>query len=75
MAVPAGAGSFPPATSPRQVTGNRILLGAFLELVLIIANIGTAVCRVSLLKRVSEVCAVGFVTARLVECTSPDWGS
>jgi hypothetical protein len=47
---------------------NRILLGAFLELLLIIANIGTAVVVYPLLKRVSEVCAVGYVTARLVEC-------
>jgi hypothetical protein len=48
---------------------NKILLGAFLELLLIIANIGTAVVVYPLLKRVNEVCAVGYVTARLVECT------
>jgi hypothetical protein len=48
---------------------NRILLGAFLELLLIIANIGTAVVVYPLLKRVNEVCALGYVTARLVECT------
>ena len=48
---------------------NRILLGAFLELLLIIANIGTAVVVYPLLKRVSEICALGYVTARLVECT------
>ena len=48
---------------------NRILLGAFLELLLIIANIGTAVVVYPLLKRVNEICAVGYVTARLVEST------
>jgi len=48
---------------------NRILLGAFLELLLIIANIGTAVVVYPLLKRVSEICALGYVTARLIEST------
>jgi Domain of unknown function (DUF4386) len=48
---------------------NRIFLGAFLELLLIIANIGTAVVVYPLLKRVSEICALGYVTARLIECT------
>ena len=48
---------------------NRIFLAAFLELLLIIANIGTAVVVYPLLKRVNEICAIGYVTARLVECT------
>jgi uncharacterized protein DUF4386 len=48
---------------------NRIFLAAFLELVLIIANIGTAVVVYPLLKRVNEICAVSYVTARVVECT------
>jgi Domain of unknown function (DUF4386) len=48
---------------------NRIFLGAFLELLLIIANIGTAVVIYPLLKRVNEALALGYVTARLVECT------
>jgi hypothetical protein len=48
---------------------NRIFLGAFLELLLIIANIGTAVVVYPLLKRVSEICAIGYVTARVMECT------
>jgi hypothetical protein len=48
---------------------NRILLAAFLELLLIIANIGTAVVVYPLLKRASEVCALGYVTARIMECT------
>jgi uncharacterized protein DUF4386 len=48
---------------------NRIFLAAFLELLLIIANIGTAVVVYPLLKRANEICAIGYVTARLVECT------
>jgi hypothetical protein len=46
---------------------NRIFLGAFLELLLIIANIGTAVVLFPILKRQSEILALGWVTARLVE--------
>ena len=48
---------------------NRIFLAAFLELLLIIANIGTAVVVYPLLKRENEILAIGYVTARLVECT------
>ena len=46
----------------------RIFVGATLELLLIIANIGTAVVPYALFKRYNEKLAVGFVTARLVEC-------
>jgi hypothetical protein len=45
----------------------RVLLGAFLELLLIIANIGSAVVLFPILKRQSEPLALGFVTARVVE--------
>jgi hypothetical protein len=45
----------------------RVLLGAFLELLLIIANIGTAVVLFPILKRQSESLALGYVTARVVE--------
>jgi len=48
---------------------DEIFLGAFLELLLIIANIGTAVVVYPLLKRVNEVCAISYVTARVIECT------
>jgi hypothetical protein len=48
---------------------NRILLGVFLELLLIIANIGTAVVIFPVVKRQSEELALGYVTARLFECT------
>jgi hypothetical protein len=44
-------------------------IGAVLELLLIIANVGTAVVPFSIHKRVHEAGAVAYVTARLVECT------
>jgi hypothetical protein len=50
-------------------SANRILFGAFLELLLIIANIGTAVVVYPLLKRQNHILSLGYVTARLVECT------
>jgi hypothetical protein len=48
---------------------NRILLGALLELLLIIANIGTAVVLFPVLRRQNEGLALGYVAARFVECT------
>jgi hypothetical protein len=45
-----------------------IAFGAVLELILIIANIGTAVLPYSIHKRVSEPGAMAFVTARVMEC-------
>ena len=48
---------------------NRIFFGALLELLLIIANIGTAVVIFPIVKRQSEELALGYVTARIVECT------
>jgi Domain of unknown function (DUF4386) len=48
---------------------NRIFFGALLELILIIANIGTAVVVYPILKRQNHILALGYVTARLVECT------
>jgi hypothetical protein len=46
----------------------RILLGALLELLLIIANIGTAVVIVPIMRRHSEELSIGYVTARIFEC-------
>jgi hypothetical protein len=46
----------------------QILFGALLELLLIIANIGTAVVIFPIVKRQSEELALGYVTARLFEC-------
>ena len=47
----------------------RILFGALLELLLIIANIGTAVVIVPIMRRLNEELTIGYVTARLFECT------
>src|SRR4029079_7045382 len=47
----------------------RILFGALLELLLIIANIGTAVVTVPIMRRFNEELAIGYVTARIIECT------
>ena len=47
----------------------RVLFGAFLELLLIIANIGTAVVIVAIMRRRYEDLAIGYVTARIFECT------
>ncbi|HLL39616.1 MAG TPA: DUF4386 domain-containing protein, partial [Rubrobacteraceae bacterium] len=44
-----------------------VRLGALLELILVVANIGTAVVLWPVLKRVNEILALGFVTARIVE--------
>jgi hypothetical protein len=64
----------PVVDDPRYIVGggaadNRVLTGAFLELILIIANIGTAVVLYPILKRVNEILALGYVTARVAECT------
>src|SRR4028119_2029245 len=58
---------------PRYILGggaadNGLAFGAFLELLLIIANIGTAVVLYPIVKRVNEILALGYVTARIVEC-------
>lgn len=45
----------------------RVLWGAFSEVLLVIANIGTAVALFPLLKRQHEGLALGFVAARVVE--------
>jgi hypothetical protein len=47
----------------------RILFGALLELLLIIANIGTAVVIVPIMRRQFEDLSIGYVTARIFECT------
>ena len=56
---------------PGYITGagpdTSVLVGAFLELLLIIANIGTTLTLFPVLKRQNEVLALGFVTARIVE--------
>jgi Domain of unknown function (DUF4386) len=53
-----GAGADPTAS---------VAFGAVLELILIIANVGTAVVPYAIFKRYSEGLALGYVSARLVE--------
>ena len=55
-----GAGADPTAS---------VALGGLLELVTIVANVATAVVLFPILKRQSEAGALGYVSARLVECT------
>jgi Domain of unknown function (DUF4386) len=63
----------PVLDDPGYITGTgsetRVLFAAFLEVLLVIANIGTAVVLFPVLKRQSETLALGYVTARIVECT------
>ena len=47
---------------------NRIYFGALLELILIIANIGTAIVLIPLLKRQHEILTFSYVAARIMEC-------
>jgi hypothetical protein len=73
--IPAAFVLYPPVLDdPRYIVGvagadNSVRLGAFLELILIITNIGTAVVLWPVLKRVNEILALGFVTARVMEST------
>ena len=57
---------------PRYILGggaadNGLSFGALLELILIIANIGSAIVLYPVAKRVSEILALGFVAARVME--------
>ena len=47
----------------------RVALGAFLEVLLIVANVGSAVVLFPVLKRQNEGLALGYVTARIIEST------
>jgi len=46
---------------------NRIRLGAFLEFLLIIANVGTAVVLYPIARRQNVILAIGYVAARIME--------
>jgi len=46
----------------------QVLFGALLELLLIVANIGTAVVIFPIVRRLNEELALGYVTARVFEC-------
>ena len=47
---------------------NQIYLGAFLELLLVISNVGTAVVLYPIVRRQDELLAIGYVAARIIEC-------
>ena len=61
----------PILTDPNYITGSgpdtRVLIGAVLELFLIVTNIGCAVILFPLLRRQSEGLALGYVAERIVE--------
>ena len=65
----------PVLDEPNYITGAgadaqaSVALGALLEVLLIIANVGTALVLFPILKRQNEAGALGYVSARLVECT------
>ncbi len=47
---------------------SQIYLGAFLEFLLIVSNVGTAVVLYPIARRQNETLAIGFVAARIIEC-------
>ena len=62
----------PVYSDPRYVLGGgadvHVYLGALFEFLVIVTNVGTAVVLYPIAKRYSETGAVGYVTARIVEC-------
>ena len=60
-------------TDPNYVSGpgadTGVFLGAFLELFLIVTNIGCAVVLFPILKWQNEAISLGYVAARIMECT------
>ena len=64
----------PMRDDPSLITGggsdptSTVALGALLELIVIVANIGTAVVFFPILKRQNEAGALSYVTARVMEC-------
>jgi hypothetical protein len=70
--IPAYFFYVPVLDDPRYIvgadSGTSVQWGAFLELLLIIANIGTAVVLFPILRRQNEILALGYVSARIVEC-------
>jgi Domain of unknown function (DUF4386) len=47
---------------------SQIYLGALLEFLLILANVGTAVVLYPIVRRQNEFLAIGYVAARIIEC-------
>jgi hypothetical protein len=46
---------------------NQIYLGAFLEFLLVVTNVGTAVALYPIARRQNEALAIGYVAARIIE--------
>ena len=72
-AIPAYFFYVPVLDDPRYIVGaagadDSVQWGAFLELLLIIANIGTVVVLYPVVRRQNEILALGYVTARIIEC-------
>jgi hypothetical protein len=69
--IPAYFFLVPVLDDPRYIVGasadTRVSFGAFLELLLIIANIGTAVVLYPIVRRQNEILALGYVAARVME--------
>jgi hypothetical protein len=63
----------PVLSDPNYITSSgadtRVFVGAFLELMLIVTNIGCATVLFPLLKKQNEGLALAYVVARVVECT------
>ncbi|MDQ3765898.1 MAG: DUF4386 domain-containing protein [Actinomycetota bacterium] len=55
--------------TPGAFSETTVYLGVILEFLLIVTNIGTALVLYPIVKRQSEGLALGYVTARIVECT------
>ncbi len=72
--IPAAFVLYPPLLNdPNYIVGAgadmRVKLGALLEVIVVVANIGTAVVLYPLLKRQNHIVTLGYVTARVVEST------
>src|SRR5215204_5433934 len=72
--IPAAFVFSPPVlTDPTYILGagadRGVSLGALLEVILVVANIGTGVVLYPLLKRQNDAVALGYVAARVVEST------
>ena len=72
--IPAAFVLYPPLLNdPNYIVGAgddmRVKLGALLEVILVVANVGTAVVLYPLIKRQNAAVAIGYVSARVVEST------
>ena len=70
--IPAAFVFYPPVLEdPNYIIGagadTGVRFGALLEVILVVANIGTAVVLYPLLKRQNHIVALGYVTARVME--------